>query len=288
MKIAVTAASGHLGSTIITTLLDKYQKEDIIALARTPKNAEHLGVEVRAGDYDNAEQLEKSLQGVDNVLLISGMDEPEKRIAQHRNVINAAKKNGVEKIVYTSIQGAEEGNAFSPVVRSNRQTEEDIKACGLNWAIGRNGLYIEPDLEYIDNYKKAGIISNCAGDGLCGYTTRDELACAYAHMISDDKHNSHTYNLHGEAITQRQLAKYLNYAFSTHLEFINMSVEAYQTERQAQLGKFLGTVIAGIYQSIRTGKFNNPSHFKQACGRSHISWEDYFLQIKQHHNPCSS
>ena len=118
-------------------------KEDVIGLARTPDKAKHLGIEVRPGDYNDKLGLEKSLQSVDTLLLISGMDAPDKRIEQHRNVIQAAKRAGVKKIVYTSIQGAEENTAFSPVVQSNRQTEKDISSSGLEWVIGRNGIYIE-------------------------------------------------------------------------------------------------------------------------------------------------
>lgn len=103
------------------------------------------------------------------------MDAPDDRVQQHRNVIDAAKAGGVAKIVYTSIQGAEEGTAFSPVVRSNRQTEADIRDSGLAWAFGRNGIYIEPDVEYLDSYRVRGEIANCAGDGKCGYTTRMAL-----------------------------------------------------------------------------------------------------------------
>ena len=95
----------------------------------------------------------------------------------------AARATGVRKIVYTSVQGAEEGTAFSPVIQSNRQTEADIRESGLDWVIGRNGIYIEPDVEYIENYRKAGQIANCAGEGRCGYTTRPELAYAYAKML---------------------------------------------------------------------------------------------------------
>ncbi|MEH6453065.1 MAG: NAD(P)H-binding protein [Psychromonas sp.] len=159
------------------------------------------------------------------------MDAPDKRIGQHRNVIEAAKKAGVKKIVYTSVQGAEQNTAFSPVIQSNRQTEQDIRESGLAWVVGRNGIYIEPDVEYIDSYQKEQGISNCAGDGKCGYTTRTELAYAYAKMLTEDKHNGQTYNLHGEAISQYQLADYMNLAFGTHLTYTPMTVEQYQIDQ---------------------------------------------------------
>lgn len=273
------AASGQLGAAIVRATVEIAGGKNVIGLARTPSKAASLGVEIRPGDYDNREQLTQSLQGIHALHLVSGMDAPDKRIGQHRNVIEAAKDAGVSKIVYTSIQGAEEGTAFSPVVQSNRQTELDIRSSGLNWVIGRNGIYIEPDIEYIDTYKQRGEIANCAGDAKCGYTTRGELAVAYAQMLTNAEHNGQTYNLHGEAITQQQLADYMNVAFGTNLKYREMTVKEYLEDRQAELGDFLGTVIAGIYEGIRNGAANQESQFAQVAGRKHQSWDDYFQQF---------
>ncbi len=145
--------------------------------------------------------------------------------------------------------------------------------------IGRNGIYIEPDVEYIETFKKRGEIANCAGDGLCGYTTRCELAYAYAKMLTESKHDGQTFNLHGETITQQQLADYLNGAFGTDLKYRTMTVAEYREDRTAELGEFKGNFIAGIYEGIRNGASNNESHFDKAAGRAHQSWDEYFKQL---------
>ena len=271
MKIAVTSANGQLGSSIIKQLIIEVGTKNVIEIARTPKKAEHLGVEVRKGDYNSREDFDQALKGVDKVILLSGMDAPDKRIQQHRNVIEAAKQNGVRKIVYTSIVGDEENTAFSPVVQSNRQTEQDVRESGLQWVIGRNGIYIEPDLEYLDNYIQEGEIRNCAGEGRCAYTSRGELAYAYAQMLLNDKHNGQTYNLVGEPITQEKLAELINQVFDTDLTFNSISFDEYLAERKAALGNFIGTVIAGIYEGIKNGVNNVPSDFEKATGRPHQS-----------------
>ena len=271
MKIAVTSASGNLGASIVKNLVQLIGKENVIGIARTTEKAAHLGVEIRKGDYNNRADFDLALKGVDAVLLVSGMDTPDKRIEQHRNVIEAAKSHGIKKIVYTSIVGAEKNNAFSPIVQTNRQTEMDVKNSGLEWVIGRNGIYIEPDLEYIDTYIKEGGISNCAGTGLCTYTSRGELGFAYAKMLIEDKHNGETYNLVGQGITQQELADYMNQVFNTNLNYQSLSVEAYAAERKAALGDFIGTVIAGIYEGIQQGANDVSSDFEKAAGRTHLS-----------------
>jgi len=197
MNIAVTAASGQLGSEIIKSLLKEIKKENVIGIARTPEKAAHLGVEIRKGDYNDASGMKLALKGIDVVLLVSGMDPPDKRIILHRNVINAAKAADARKIVYTSIIGKPGNTTFDTIVQSNRQTEKDIQESGLDWSIGRNGLYIEPDVEYIEKYKVFGKVANCAGNGLCLYTTRAELACAYTQMILNNDRNGKVFSLGG-------------------------------------------------------------------------------------------
>lgn len=76
------------------------------------------------------------MQGIDKLLLISG-NEIGKRIAQHRNIIDAAKKAGVKHIVYTSMLRAD----TSPlsVAREHPTTESDLKHSGVDYTILRNG-----------------------------------------------------------------------------------------------------------------------------------------------------
>ncbi|MDV7141563.1 SDR family oxidoreductase [Tropicimonas sp. TH_r6] len=279
MTIAVTAASGQLGAAIARALVALDSGAPVIGLARSPEKAAGLGIEIRPGDYDDPDQLRASLDGVDRLLLVSGMAAPDVRIGQHRNVINAAREAGVKKIVYTSVQGAESGTSFSPIIQSNRQTEADIRESGLDWAVGRNGIYIEPDVDYLESYKKLGAIMNSAGTGRCGYTSRPELGIAYAHMLTEAKHDGQTYLLHGEPLTQTELVGYLNRTFGTDLTYRAMAQDAFLGFEISELGEFLGTVIAGIYQGIHDGALDQPSDFEAAAGRPHQSWDDYFSAL---------
>ena len=100
-------------------------------------------------------------------------------------------------------------------------------------------------------------------------------------MLTESSHDGKTYNLHGQAITQQELANYLNDTFGTNLAYREMSVAEYREERIAELGDFLGTVIAGIYEGIRNGACDNESHYAEAAGREHQSWDAYFETLRK-------
>ncbi|MGD1890167.1 MAG: hypothetical protein ACFB15_06165 [Cyclobacteriaceae bacterium] len=47
------------------------------------------------------------------------------------------------------------------------------------------------------------------------------------------------------------------------------------------MGDFLGTVIAGIYDGIKQGANDVPSHFEQAAGRPHQSIIEMMKAFKE-------
>ena len=270
MKIAVTAANGQLSRAIIKELTLQIGKGNVIGIARTPTKASDLGIELRKGDYNSYEDFLSALKGIDRVLLLSGLDDPNKRIDQHRNIIRAAEQNNVEKLVYTSIVGTPLETAFDPIIISNRRTENDIKDSKLNWAIGRNGIYIEPDLEYLESYEKAGCIWNNAGEGKCAYTSRAELAKAYTQLLLNDSLNKEVYNLTAEPITQKELTDLMNNYYGASLTYKFYTTKDYLEDRIGELGEFFGTVVTGIYEGISKGSFDVKSDFEKVMNRPHL------------------
>jgi NAD(P)H dehydrogenase (quinone) len=283
MRLAITAASGQLGAAIVNEAVRQIGSKHVIGIARNPEKAAHPVVEIRQGDYNDEEGYRHALKGIEVVLLVSGLDAPDKRIEQHRNVINAARTAGVRKLIYTSIFGEPGKGAFDPIIEANRQTEKDIIESGLEWSIGRNGLYLEADLEYLDHYFKDGNIANCAGDGRCAYTTREELAKAYLELIKRDELNGSVYNLVGEAITQQELVDAINRVYGSDLKFESKSVDDYRQDRITAHGEVFGTIISGIYEGIRNGAFEIESDFRKVTGRDHISVAEYINRYKLNH-----
>jgi NAD(P)H dehydrogenase (quinone) len=111
MTILVTAAAGQLGRLVIDALLERgAAPADVVAAARDTAKLTEIasrGIRTVELDYARPETIARALDGVDSVLLISGTEFGE-RVAQHRNVIEAAAAAGVTKLAYTSAPKATE------------------------------------------------------------------------------------------------------------------------------------------------------------------------------------
>jgi NAD(P)H dehydrogenase (quinone) len=204
MTFAVTGASGQLGRIVVEKLKTKVNPSEIVALARDPGKIADLEVTARAGDYDRPEALDAALRGVDRLLLISS-SEIGKRQFQHANVIDAAKKAGVRKIVYTSLLHAD----VSPLdlAIEHRATEERLLASGIPSVILRNGWYTENYTGSIGGALAGGAFIGSAGDGKISSASRSDYAEAAVVALTGDAASQTIYELAGDdAYTLTQLA----------------------------------------------------------------------------------
>src|SRR5688500_17019474 len=127
--ILVTAATGHLGTATIDYLLQKkVPASQIAGLVRDEKKAAGLaakGISLRIGDYHDAASLQAAFKGIDTLVFISS-GSLQDRVAQHKNVVDAAKASGVQHIIYTSVLKASEKLKFVPGI-DHYHTENFLK-----------------------------------------------------------------------------------------------------------------------------------------------------------------
>jgi NAD(P)H dehydrogenase (quinone) len=198
MTIAVTGATGQLGRLVLDELLSNQEPGSLVAVVRDAAKAGELsarGVQVRAADYSDPEALTEALRGVDKLLLVSG-SEVGSRVAQHANVINAAKAAGVGFIAYTSILAADTTELV--LAPEHKATEELIRASGLDFALLRNGWYTENYAQTVATAKQTGAVVAAAGDGRVASATRADYAAAAAAVLSSAGHEGRTYELSGD------------------------------------------------------------------------------------------
>ena len=196
MTIAITGASGHLGRLVVQSLKERVQPSEVVALVRSPAKATDLGVAAREADYDRADTLDRALAGIETLLLISGPTVGV-RVAQHRSVIDAAKRAGVTRIAYTSVLHGDR----SPldIAADHRATEAALKSSGLPHTLLRHGWYTENYIASISSALAHGALLGSAGDARISSATRADYAEAAAVVLTTTGHEGRTYELAGDA-----------------------------------------------------------------------------------------
>lgn len=259
MTIAITGASGHLGHLVINKLKARTPDADVVALARAPEKAADLGAPVREADYNKPETLDEALRGVDILLLISGT-EMGARAAQHRNVIEAAKRAGVKRIVYTSVLRAD--TSLLNVAEDHRATEADLKASGVPYTILRNGWYMENYTGSIPGAVAGGALLGSAGDGRTSPALRADYAEAAAVALTEEGHAGKTYELAGdEAFTMRDLAAEVSRQTGKTIVYKNMPAEEYAAALTGfGLPPAVAQVIASYDVQMAKGALFDDSH----------------------------
>jgi NAD(P)H dehydrogenase (quinone) len=270
-RLLVTAASGKLGRLVVEHLLGLVPASRIVATVRNCDAGRDLaarGVEVRVADHARPEALAAAFDGIDRLLLISG-NAMGQRVAQHRNVIEAAGRAGVRLLAYTSILQCD----TSPLALAvdHRETEAILRASGLPFVLLRNGWYTENYMGFIAHALARGALIGCAGDGLIASAARADYAAAAAVVLATETDwGGRVLELAGDhAYTLTALAKEIAQQLGKPVVYANMSEAAHRARLlEAGLPEPFAAMIAACDAGAAQGAlFDDGGQLEALIGR---------------------
>lgn len=274
---AVTGVTGHLGRIAVERLLERgVPAADVVGLARDPEKADELvqlGIHVREGDYDRPGTLDDALAGVDRLLFVSG-SEVGQRVRQHTNVVNAAARAGVERILYTSILRA--GTTDLVLAPEHQATEEAIVAAGLRHTFLRNSWYTENYTGRLPEYVEQGVILGATDNGRIAAAPRADYAEAAVAALLEDRTDDAVYELAGPAFTFDELAATVTEVTGTPVRHENLSPEDY-TAALTGVGLDEGTAgfVVALDRGIAAGQLDgDPADLERLLGRPATTMPD--------------
>jgi dihydroflavonol-4-reductase len=238
LKAFVTGATGFLGSHVARVLAD--QGADLRLLVRPTsnlKNLEGLKAETATGDLRDAASLEKAMSGCDTVFHVAAdyrlwVRDPDEMYRSNvdgtRALIEAARKNGVGRVVYTSSvatvgftsdgRPADEDSPVSLATMIGHYKRSKFMAEQVALEAGRSGMHVvtvNPTTPIGEQDVKPTPTGRIVVDFLkrkfpayveTGLNLVDVRECARGHVAALEKGRSgERYILGGEDLTLKQI-----------------------------------------------------------------------------------
>ncbi|MDO9398212.1 MAG: NAD(P)H-binding protein, partial [Herbiconiux sp.] len=200
MTIVVTGATGHLGRLAIDHLLARgVAASDIVAAGRSTEKlaavAAETGVRTTVVDFTDPATLDAAFADADALAFVSS-SEVGQREAQHRNVVDAAARAGIARLVYTSAPAATDTALI--LAPDHAFTERAIEAAGIPAVILRNGWYNENYAGSFEQARATGAYTASTGAGRVSSAARTDYAEAIAAVLTSDGHLGEVYELSGD------------------------------------------------------------------------------------------
>jgi NAD(P)H dehydrogenase (quinone) len=250
--IAVVGATGNTGRAVVKELVGLGQ--DPVCIVRNPDKArEVLGAGVKAvvAELTDRAALEKALQGVTRVFVVTGHNP--QMAEQQNNVLDAALKAGARYLVRVSGGRAVVGaDADSVVGRGHHAIEERLRSSAIGWVILRPGLFMQ------NTFAQAALIKNDSKmvlptpkDMPIAFTdVRDTGALGARILIDPAPHAGKTYEFTGARTSNGEFAGVFSQVLGKPITYVEATLE--QTEKALKARGMPDWLVAHLLFIART------------------------------------
>ena len=277
--ILITGATGKTGSATAKSLGEK--GETFRALIRNEEKKEgleSLGGEVVIGSIENTEVVNQSMQGVTTVLVL--LPNSESQLALEKQLVDSAKKAGVERIVkMSSIEATPD--ATSPIPKLHLESEEYIKQSGLAWTMIKPNFYMQNLLASAGTIKEQGKIFLPMGDGKTGMIDTTDVGKVLAKVLSEDGHESMNHEITGpEILSFYEVAEIFSQVLGKQVDYVDVPMDAYKET----LGQFLTNqwhldAVIDLFKGIAEGGIEDKTDtFNELMGETPKSLSQFLAE----------
>lgn len=252
--IAVIGGTGHQGIGLIRAIMADGDRSEFsvraITKETTTETANWLkksGIEVRDVDINDEQALTEALKGCYAVYAVTFYWQhmnPEEELRQARNIANAAKKNGIKHVVWSTLEDTREAMKNSTIPKFNEKYTVppfDTKAEGDRFFV-ESGVpttfFITPF--YWDNFIDMGMEPKKATDGnyelllpmgnkrLAGMAAEDVGRCALTLFKKPDEYVNKRIGVRSEALTVKEMAEKMSKAMGKTIRYREIALDEYR------------------------------------------------------------
>jgi NAD(P)H dehydrogenase (quinone) len=239
---------------------------------------------LRRADFDDHTALVDAFEGAQRLLLVSTGAENAgpRRVAQHRNALQAAHRAGVAHVVYTSLMDVGR-SLLGPMTADHAATEEALRQGSGAHTILRNAFYMEMLLTTLPVTIATGrlrAIENSAG---VAYVTRADGARAAAAALLGAGEQSRVFDITGPcAVRPAELVEMVNATLGTKISLLELPPQEFAASLEAAgIARPMAGLLAFIEKGLALGAMDGASgDFQELTGQEPSGVEDFLRQHK--------
>jgi uncharacterized protein YbjT (DUF2867 family) len=157
--ILVTGATGFIGRALVRHLSQAGQQVRVLLRPspQSPRIPKGVPVEVAVVSLNDERGVRAALRGIDHVYHLASASSQGRRgnllttdIEGTRNLANASRDAGIERLIFLSHIGANRASAF-PIQKSKGIAEEHIRKSGVPYTIIRTSVVFGPEDRFTTN-----------------------------------------------------------------------------------------------------------------------------------------
>ncbi len=275
----MSGATGKTGAEVARRLIAAGKR--VRTLTRNAEKATALtavGVEVMIGDGADPALLARALQGVQKLAVIypNGPDQA----TLERLLVEAAVAAKVDHIVKLSSMEARP-EMTNPVHRVHFESENRIRATGLNWTMIRPNFFMQNLFGNAPTVRTQGKFFLPFGSGAAAMTDTRDVAEVIALVLGGNggaNHAHQVYEITGpEVLTFAEVAQRFSAVLGRRVEYVDQDPEAYRKH----LAQFLKSAwhldaVCAIFKEIREGYVTPTTDtFQKLMGRAPTAFQTF-------------
>lgn len=255
-----------------------------MAGARSPEKATSLRVPMVYLDLDNPESMLPAFTGVDRIFLMTGYTVD--MLRQSKDVVDIAKKTGVEQIVHLGACGDDDTHVGH--YGWHQFIERYISSSGIPFYTHlRPDMFMQNLLGYGgESFVKEGVIHQYIGDARLSWVDCEDVAAAAAAALLDpEKHHAQTYRMGYEAKSYNEIAELMTQLFGRPFRYqTHPAEEFFKNVMEAGGEPAYMKCVYECYRDFSTGKLKGDevqTNFLSIAGKQPRTLAD-FIKANEH------
>lgn len=288
MKVLAIGCTGSLGLAAVRALVARGVSVRCLTRYRPSAKIHNLpwGAREYVADLDKPETLDDALSYEDAVLLVVPVGPNETR--QGLSAVAAAKKAGVQKIVYISVY-MPEGSERVPHFRSKLPIERAVIESGLAYTILRPNNYFQNDAVLKDRILRQGLYPVPLGSvGLNRVDVRDVADSAVNSLMKSD-FEGRIFSIHGpHRLGGKDIARIYSTYTGRDVHYAGDDLKAWETDARNLLPGWLVEDMRAMYAffqehgMVATGLELEAQH--KIVGHPGRTFDSYAVELVQEWN----